>query len=147
MTIRVIPIDHTLAAQWVSEKMVEPVQFGAGRALAAVDGSELLAAVLYQNYRDVDIEMAIAASHPRWAKRGVIGAFFHYPFVQLGCRRVTSLVAHTNRASQRLAEGLGFQLEGRCRQSYPAGQDALIYGLLKTECRWLAPQVRPNQSA
>jgi len=32
---------------------------------------------------------------------------------------------------------LGFQLEGIHRQAWPMGGDALSFGMLKPECKWI----------
>lgn len=95
----------------------------------------LKGAVLYTNYRSDCIEMT-CAGEPGWLTRDAVKAFFAYPFVQLGCRRVSALAARNNKASRALAEKLGFKLEGVIRQGFTTG-DAMLYGLLKTECRWL----------
>jgi len=78
-------------------------------------------------------ELTFAADTPKWATKQSIRALLRWPFVQLGCERITMIVASSNRSANRIAEGLGFKLEGVCRQGCRP-DDAMIYGLLKSEC-------------
>ena len=57
--------------------------------------------------------------------------------MQLGCRRVTGYVPAANARARRLDEHLGFVYEGRLREALPDGQDVLVLGMLRRECRWL----------
>jgi RimJ/RimL family protein N-acetyltransferase len=86
--------------------------------------------------------VVIAAESPRWASREVFHTAFAYPFLQLGCRRVTARVPVSNTRARRLVEGAGFALEGLMRSAAQDGGDVLIYGILKQECRWVGGQPR-----
>ena len=97
----------------------------------------LIAAAVFHRYRQFDLEITFAADTPRWATRGVIRAILQYPFVQLGCERVTTIVGRRNKRSRKLQRGLGFREEGIVRRGYDGRQDAVIYGMLRCECRWL----------
>lgn len=79
-------------------------------------------------------QITFAADTPKWATRHSIRALLRYPFEQLNCRRLTTFIARSNVRSIRFNEGLGFQLEGVIRFGM-GDEDALIYGLLKEECR------------
>jgi hypothetical protein len=69
--------------------------------------------------------------------RAFLGEGFRYPFEQLGCKRVTGLVPARNEVAARFDEHLGFIYEGRIRQVLPNGDDLLVYGMLREECRFL----------
>jgi RimJ/RimL family protein N-acetyltransferase len=69
--------------------------------------------------------------------RSFLGEVFRYPFEQLRVQRVTGLVPARNEQAARFDEHLGFKLEGRVRQILPDGDDVLVYGMLKSECRFL----------
>jgi RimJ/RimL family protein N-acetyltransferase len=100
------------------------------------DEPELIAGVLYYNYHaPKGIEMTIASVAP-WSTKGIIQALFHYPFNQLGCSRVTSIIDIDNTHTAKFLDNLGFTKEGVMRDANPNG-DAVIYGLLKTECKWI----------
>ena len=101
--------------------------------IGLADGEEMVAGCVYQNFRGHDIEMVFAAKSPRWATRSNISRFFDYPFLQLGCSRVTAIVLKSNRKSRKFIEGVGFKLEGVARKGFDGIQDACIYGLLRSE--------------
>jgi RimJ/RimL family protein N-acetyltransferase len=65
---------------------------------------------------------------------------FRYPFEQLCVDRITGLVPARNLEAQRFDEHLGFVLEGRARRALPDGDDLLIYGMLREECRWITQE-------
>lgn len=101
----------------------------------ATIGADYMGVVVYNNYAHRNINMSIATTSPKWASRGFLKAMFHYPFEQLDCRRVTGITAASNMKTIDLLERLGFIYEGRLREFF--GEDALVYGMLKGECRWL----------
>jgi RimJ/RimL family protein N-acetyltransferase len=56
--------------------------------------------------------------------------------VQLGVQRVTGYVPASNAAALRFDRHLGFVEEGRLREALPGGEDVIVLGMLKRECRW-----------
>jgi RimJ/RimL family protein N-acetyltransferase len=103
----------------------------------------IIAACIYNDFRrnlrgkPVDIRMTMVADNPRWARKGMIRILFWYPFKQLGVERATVVIARRNKRSRRLAEGLGFRLEGTARRGWDGVQDCMVYGMLRSECRWI----------
>jgi len=122
-------------ARWVGERS-KVYDFGPCRAIGVVREGNIVAGVVYSNFRSGNIEATLAADDPRWCSRGVLRGLFRYPFVQLGCRRITCIVAADNPRSLKLCLGLGFALEGRCRQVF-GSVDGLICGMLADECKWI----------
>jgi RimJ/RimL family protein N-acetyltransferase len=104
--------------------------------LAAV-GSDgrLIGGVVYVSFRRTDIETQWAGE-PGWLTRANLRGFFDYPFHQLGVRRVTGIIHRKNKTARKIAEKIGFKLEGVCRRAFENG-DAMIYGIIKEECRWI----------
>lgn len=95
------------------------------------------ATVLYTDHApNVNIRMHVAGVG-HWLSRTALAVFFSYPFQELGLRRVTALVAKKNKKSRKLCEDLGFSQEGRLRQAAVNGDDLIVYGLLRKDCRWL----------
>ena len=113
---------------WVGQR-VECEDFGPCETLAVVDETQLLAGVVYSNYRNASIEMSIATTTPRWASRRVIRELLNYPFVQLGCRRVHAMTSYDNKKAQRLLDVVGFVREGVLREAEQDGSDVVMYGL------------------
>lgn len=95
---------------------------------------QLVGGVVFTQFSGRNIVLACALEAP--LTRMFLRALFFYPFLQLGCARMTLLIDEDNAKSIRLVEHVGFILEGRMREAMPRG-DVLIYGLLRTECRWL----------
>ena len=126
------------------EKIPHCTQLPGGyEALGVIDAQgDLVGGCLYTNFRPApdrqggDIEMW-AVGNGRWLDRGVMQELFGYPFNQLGCHRVTCITRRKGRDARRLLEKLGFRLEGVVRQGLKPHGDAMVYGLLKHECRWL----------
>jgi RimJ/RimL family protein N-acetyltransferase len=76
----------------------------------------------------------------RWLTRGTLAALFAYPLVQLGYRRVTSLIASRNTVSQQFCKHLGFKVEGYCRNAMK-DDDVLVMGMLREDCRFIKQEI------
>jgi RimJ/RimL family protein N-acetyltransferase len=99
------------------------------------EDGELLAVVVFNLYSGADIAMHIAAvPGRRWMTREFLRVAFRYPFVQLGCRRVSGFVPASNADAQRFDEHLGFRREGLMRHALP-DDDIIVYGMLREEAR------------
>jgi RimJ/RimL family protein N-acetyltransferase len=98
---------------------------------------ELVAVVVWNLYSGADIAIHIAAVPGRhWMTRTFLRAAFRYPFLQLGCRRVSGFVPSKNAEALRFDRHLGFRDEGLMRHALP-DDDVVVLGMLKEECRWL----------
>lgn len=133
-------------AKWVLERIPgSEIAHANGQWYQAIGFAKsdgvLCGGVLYYNWHDGDIE-ASAAGEGHWLTPLNLKIIFLYPFGQLGCRRMTALVARNNKRSRRFVERLGFKLEGVKRAALPDGRDQFIYGLLKKECRWIDHEQR-----
>jgi RimJ/RimL family protein N-acetyltransferase len=129
-----------LVTQWVTERIKDFSVSGKGHsAIGLMDGDgQILAGVVYDMFRGYDVQMHIATTKDRkWMTKTFLHECFRYPFLQLGVKRVTGLVPASNEDARRFDEHLGFKLEGRVRLGCPDGDDLLIYGMLKDECRWI----------
>jgi RimJ/RimL family protein N-acetyltransferase len=127
-----------LIADWVSGQLGWSGDcFEKYVAIGVARNSQLIAGIVYSEYRDDgDIRITIASSSPLWATRQNIRSLLHYPFIQLGCRRVTTITPKHLRRARKFLTGIGFKLEGVMREAVD-GRDACIYGMLKHECKWL----------
>lgn len=106
-------------------------------ALGVVLHGKLVGGVVYHDYHIFDIQLSCAFDQVGWARRGVVRALFAYPFITLGCRRVTSVVGRKNHKAKKLLTDLGYKLEGVSPKNYDGVQDAFIYGMLREHCRWI----------
>lgn len=106
-------------------------------AITGDDGS-LWGAFLFDQYFGHDIRITIASNNPRWVTKANLGDIFYYPFVTAGCVRLSMICDKKNKAVRKLAEGVGFKLEGTIRKGLDGKKDALYYGLLKEDAeKWL----------
>lgn len=122
---------------WVKPR-VDESNFGDAAAIGLEEDGRLIAGVVYNIYNGPSICMHVAAeSGKRWLNRDFLFAAFAYPFIQLGCFRVTGLVRADNIEAKRFDEHLGFKQEGVIRKGASDGTDMILYGMLKEECRWL----------
>lgn len=112
-------------------------------ALGLEKDGELVAGVLFTNYTRAAILMHVASDGSRhWMTPAFLAASFRYPFIQLGCRRVTGLVRLDNEVAMHFDEHLGFKREGVLREGATDGCDLVLYGMLKSECRFLKERLR-----
>lgn len=125
-------------ADWVHQRIPHmPTGFVGMKTIGVTDDFGIpLGAAVFHEYRGNDIQISCAADSRRWLTRGAIQAIFKYPFVQLGVDRLTSCVPYKNAHTRRFIESLGFKVEGIMRRGFH-GDDCVIYGMLKEECKWI----------
>jgi RimJ/RimL family protein N-acetyltransferase len=131
--------DKVRLVTWLAERLKEKPDDLVGampfEVWAVVKNAAIQGVVLYINYRGASIEMS-CAGEPGWLTRKSLRAFFHFPFVQLKCRRVTGIVHRKNKRARDVNERMGFRLEGVCKHGFENG-DAMVYGMTRAECRWI----------
>lgn len=117
---------------------VDENDFGSAIGIGQYKDGKIIAGVVYNLYNGPSICMHVA-SEPgtRWLTRDFLFRVFAYPFIQLGCNRVTGLVRTDNMEARRFDEHLGFKQEGVIRKGASDGTDMILYGMLLEECRWL----------
>lgn len=112
---------------------------GAGHTIGLIDDKtqQPLCVVLYDNFNQANVNMHLAAvPGKRWLNREFLWYCFYYPFMQLGVKRVTGIVAASNLEARKFDENLGFTLEATLEDAHPDG-DLLIYKMTREQCRWL----------
>ena len=121
---------------WAEERLdcdFEPATTGISVHL----GDELRAVALYNHWsREGCMAHIVSDERKKWATRGVLYAFFAYPFIQEGRGRITLPIRADNVDAQVFALKLGFGFEGRMRNAIE-GQDQIIMGMRRDECRWI----------
>lgn len=106
---------------------------------------QLVAVVLFDTFSPTGCHVHIAAEGRRWFSRSAAAGIFAFPFVQCGHARVTATVPADNREACRLAAMLGFRREGVMREAGTGGEDFIVYGLLRRECRFLPFPMRQTR--
>lgn len=137
MTERYIYDAAPRVAAWAAAQI--GVQFPSDfNAIGIERDGELIVGVVYDRFSGTDICMHVAAKPGvLWVKRDAMYRFFAYPFLQLNCARVTGLVAANNQVARKFDEHIGFVQEGVMRRGMPDGEDIIVYGMLRHECRWI----------
>jgi len=109
-------------------------------AIGVANHGEIVAAAVFHDYRPPSIEVTFVTTTPRWASRANIKAILNYPFVQLGCKRVTAITPEDNKQARAFLERLGFKQEGVHPDVYKDNDVAGIsYGMLRRDAeRWLS---------
>jgi RimJ/RimL family protein N-acetyltransferase len=132
---RIILNERDRCAEWARARIPHVPSWGEWCEAIGLEDDGLLAVVVYNLYSGSDIAMHIAAvPGRRWMTREFLRVAFRYPFVQLGCRRVSGYVPASNTDAQRFDEHLGFVREGLMRHALP-DDDIIVYGMLREEAR------------
>lgn len=99
---------------------------------------ELVAGVLYEGYNGQNVWMHVAAvPGGRWLNRDYLYYCFHYPFNELGVKRISGYVNASNTAARRLDEHLGFKPEAMLTGAAPDGGDVILYAMWRKDCRYV----------
>lgn len=138
--------DPELLINWATDKIETGMNFRPdAKAVGWQIGGELVAVVVYDCFSEVDCNMHIASNGGgKWLTRGFLKIAFAHPFIQWRLNRVTGLVPESNKKALRFDSHLGFVFEGVCRKATKNGDNVVILGMLKDECRYLpnSPGVR-----
>lgn len=140
MTWRIIGDDRFRALAWAKERF--PATYPEHEKFTALisefDG-DIRGVVFYTDFQptnSIDLHIAAVAGR-KWLTWPFLRAAFGYPFEQLALRRVTGRIAASNHRANSFVERLGFQREGLVRQGWHTGDDLVIWGMLRSECRFL----------
>lgn len=103
------------------------------------EGGKIAGVCCFEPYHWFDWHYTAAVADPRCVTRRLLGAMFTAVFSR--AVRVTALIEPGNARAIKNAEALGFQFEGYGRLMVEGRRDALIYGMLREDCRFLPPPV------
>lgn len=130
--------DYAALSAYVSQRIWGKIKdFGSGTGMAVLDGSTLVAGVIFHNYdRDAGVvEISAAADTSRWLTRVVLLSLFGYAFHTLECQAVVARIDARNKRLERIFTRYGFEgyriprLRGR-------GKDEIV--LVLTDEAWAA---------
>ena len=119
-------IPHMLGLDW-----------GPYTTLGVVRRGKLVGGVVYHCYRGFDVQISAAFDQIGWALPGTLRALCAYPFRELKVQRVSVLTGRRNKKARKLLCDLGFRFVGVARRGLDGVQDALIFELLRENCKWL----------
>jgi len=114
---------------------------GGMKGLGLERDGELIAGVVYEGYTGHNIWMHVGAEPgARWMTRDYLRYCFYYPFVELGCSRVSGYVEASNTAARRFDEHLGFTQEAVLKGAARDGGDVILYVMWREDCRYVDPK-------
>lgn len=137
--ISIVGNDRRRGVDWAAKRIHDGLgHWDDASSLFMEKDGEIIACILYNHwYPGVSVEMSVASDKQNWLTRGFLEMAFKVPFINWGCRRVGSSIPAWNKRSIRFCEHLGFRHEGTLRAAAPDGDDLLLFGMLKGECRYL----------
>lgn len=97
--------------------------------------------VIYTGYTGSAVWMHVAGRDESWITRDMLWAAFHYPFVQLGCRRVYGIVEEANQHALDFDLKLGFSVHVALPFMFASGAGIVVF-MDRDTCRWL--KLRPR---
>lgn len=131
---RILLYADAFVAEWVAMKMDENI-IPPYTALGIVDAhGQMAGGMIFNHLHEGNIELSVYA--PGVFTRGAIRAAAAFAFDTQGVSRVTARTRASNLHARRVIEKAGFRQEGVLRSYYADGEDSILYGLLKSECRW-----------
>jgi len=128
------------AGEWFGIVFVPPC-----KAIGFLKGGELVGAAIFNGYTGNDIELTFIG-HGLLSRR-TLRLLAQWAFVAHPCVRATARTrADNTEAIAALTRG-GFVQEGRLRKHF-GNCDALVFGILKEDCKWLlAPSAQTRGSS
>lgn len=127
--------DAAIAA-WAGQRLGIS-DWGPCRAIGVARRDNLVAAAVFHQYRHPAIEISFVTADRRWATPASVRGIMRYPFIQLGCKRLTAITEAANEPARAFLMRMGFQQEGIHPDAFESGA-AISYGLLRTDAeRWL----------
>lgn len=104
--------------------------------ISRAEGEKLLGGVIFTGFTGASIGLHVAGFDPHWINRDILWLTFHYPFEQLGVKKITGTIHSGNRKTILFNRKLGFAEEARIKDVFPDG-DLLIFSMRREDCRWL----------
>jgi hypothetical protein len=143
--VKTVLFDHdNIVGPWVAHRYGGDWSPGQGTTIGLLSlGRGMIAGVIYESYNKANVNMHVAAEGTNWLTRGFLWVCFHYPFVQLGCKRVTGITPASNHRALRFNKSLGFEVEATLKDAAPDG-DVVIQVMWRDKCRWLSLEERIN---
>lgn len=134
--------DQKAMLTWALEKM-QAIDTGFqfrddAKAIGHVRGEEFAGVVVFDTFSPNDcLVHLVSDGSRRWMTHDFATVAMAYPFHQCGFSRITCMISERNEASLRYTLKFGWSLEGYLRSAGSQGEGLLIFGMLRSECRWL----------
>lgn len=108
------------------------------KGIALKRDGQTIAGAVYVEFNGSNVFIHLAGSPgERWLTRDFIYWGFHYPFIQLGCRRITCCVDVDNVQSRIFCEHIGWKPEAVLKHAGMNGVDVIVYVMFREDCRYV----------
>lgn len=116
-----------------------PMQMVAGmKGIGLERDGELIAGAMYEGYNGHNVWVHLAgAPGKKWMNREFLRYGFHYPFVEMGVKRLSGYVNASNTEAVRLNKHFGYTEEARLKGAAPDGGDVILFVMWREDCRFL----------
>ena len=147
--MRRLEFNRPWIGKFVSERAKCSYNPDTDTSLGVVEESELwgdpvervAGGVIFTNHTGASCWLHVAGRHERWITHDMLAATFHYPFVQLGYRRIFGLVEQANEHALNFDLRLGFRVEAILPDMFVSGPGVVVT-MARDECRWLRLRLR-----
>ena len=126
--------------KWVQSRISYKLALNSAVGTAITDDDGVIAiGVIFDNFiiESKNIEVSVAVGNKKAITKLAIKTLFDIAFNHIGVERITCYNETSNTKSVRMAEMLGFKKEGVMRKASYNREDLNIYGMLKSECKWI----------
>ncbi len=127
--------ENERVGQWIEARGGGQYRIGS-QCIGLERNGELVAGVMFDYHNGASVYAHWAIGDKRALNRDFLFAIFAYPFIQLECAVLITLIGSDNVASWKLVEHLGLKREHAICDAHPSGE-LLIYTMRQNECRWL----------
>jgi hypothetical protein len=114
-------------------------------SFATDNGKELYFGCIYQSWTKVACTMHTAIFDGSKITRNALYHIFYYPYIQLKCERIFSVVPSDNPKALELNHKIGFKDITVVPRAYEAA-DAVILSMERDGCKWLNYRPRPYEA-
>jgi hypothetical protein len=114
--------------------------------ICTVTDEVLQGGVMFSDYTGESIQAHIAGFKPHWLTRDLLWTMFHYPFNQLGVKRIFGPVPENNLKALEFDLKLGFTPAVRIEGIYPGNVACVLMRMDREDCRFLKLTPRSIQS-
>ena len=133
---RIITEPKEAIAQFVARGIDgHSADIGKYAAIGLEQDGKLIAGVVYYGLNGNCITASIHGIG-NWPTREFLWYMFHYPFVEVGVKRITATVETCNEKSHNFVKHLGFTPEATLQLAGRHG-DIHIYRMFPQDCKWL----------
>jgi RimJ/RimL family protein N-acetyltransferase len=128
---------HEMLVAWAEERIQDCKFRDDAKAIGQEEDGVITAVVVFDTFATNNCFVHVAAGARRWITPEFATLVMAFPFIQCGLPRISCIVSVDNRPSRVLTRWFGWKQEGLIRKGSPSGEDMLLFGMLREECRWL----------